>query len=202
LTTDQTDVNGDRLCIADWAKASFASATGDWRVQTLDLANGRRVGEWQNGYVWGRLRDFVPGYPETFVLEVMDQRVRFDQKSYNPKSFWVVAVNPDFTWQRLSELPVTVRPRIVVPAPNPLPYEGTTWRGIWEIAMRTDADGSTDIELQDGRWLGYSPQLCPETMTVQWFRRPTARPWLVSLLHPRWPYPLSHVGGNHVIHQP
>lgn len=51
----------------DCAKASFAPATGDWRVQMLDLADGRRVAEWQNGYVWGRLRNFVPGYPETFV---------------------------------------------------------------------------------------------------------------------------------------
>jgi hypothetical protein len=145
----------------DCAKASFAPATGDWRVQMLDLANGRRVAEWPNGYVWGRLRNFVPGYPETFVLEVMDQRVRFDQKGYSPKALWVIAVNPNFTWQRLGELPVAVRPRIVVPAPDPLPYEGTTgssWRGIWEIATRANADGSTDIELQNGRWVGYSPQ--------------------------------------------
>jgi len=145
----------------DCAKASFAPATGDWRVQILDLANGRPAGEWQNGYIWGRLRNFVPGYPETFVLELMDQRVRFDQKGYSPKAFSIVSVNPDFTWRRLGELPVAVRPRIVVPASDPLPYKdtmGSTWRGILEIATRTGTDGSTDIELQDGRWVGYSPQ--------------------------------------------
>jgi hypothetical protein len=143
----------------DCARASFAPATGDWRVQILDLADGRRVGEWQDGYVWGRLRNFVPGYPETFVLEIMDRRIAFDQKGYSPKALWVVAVNPDFTWQRLGELPAAVRPRIVVPAPDPLPDEGTTGSsslGISEIATGTDADGSTDIELQDGRAVGYS----------------------------------------------
>jgi hypothetical protein len=54
-----------------------------------------------------------------------------------------------------------VRPRILAPAPDPLPYQGTvgsTWRGILEIATRPDADGLNDIELEDGRWIGYSPQ--------------------------------------------
>ncbi|HEV7996510.1 MAG TPA: hypothetical protein VGP52_09655 [Stellaceae bacterium] len=143
------------------ADQKFAPATGDWQVQLRDLADGHRLARWPNGYVWGRLENFVPGYPETFLLEAMAERVPFDQKGYSPKALSIVAVNPDFTLRQLGALPVAVRPRILAPAPDPLPYQGTvgsTWRGILEVASRPDADGLNDIELQDGRWVGYSPQ--------------------------------------------
>ena len=142
----------------DCAKASFEAATGDWQVQLLDLANGRHVGQWPNGYVWGRIKNFVKGYPETFLLEEMGQQVRFDQSGYSPRTFWIIAVNPDFTWRRLGEVPAAVRPRI---ASGGIPDQGSTgssFQGIWDIVTRADADGLTDIQLKDGRWIGYSAQ--------------------------------------------
>ena len=144
------------------AKATWLPATGDWSVRTLNLDNGALVSEWKNAYVWGRVRDFVPRQAETFIVELMDERVRFDQRGHTPKQFMVAGIGPDFTWRRFGVLPVAIGPKMMMQPPSlTTPYEGTVGTSqykIVEIQTRPRHDGLVDIKLEDGRWVGYSAE--------------------------------------------
>ena len=162
----------------DCAKASFAPATGDWQFEMLDLADGRRVAEWHRGDVWGRLRNFVPGYPETFVSRSWISGSASIRKATALKLFgsWPsirISFGSDWGSCRLPCVRASssrLRTPYLLKALPDRPGAGSG-----RLRARTGGDGSTEIELQDGRWVGFflpDAKLCPETVTVQW--RPPA----------------------------
>lgn len=143
------------------AKTHAELATGDWNVKVLDLESGATITEQKNAYIWGRLTDFLPNVPETFLLERMRTKVRFDRKSYQPQQFDVVSITSDGRWHNYGALPHNALPVLIFPRPNTLPYSGpvgSSWRGIVEIESRSSAEGLTEIRMRDGSWVGYSQE--------------------------------------------
>jgi len=135
------------------------SMTGIWSAQALDLENGRGINQWPNAYFWDRVYNFVPGQREVFLVEPMPNPVRFDQKGYSPQPLMVAGIDANFRWQRFGSFPVAGRPHMTPSTPYWIPIGigvGASWRGVWSAVTRPRPDGLVDIQLQDGRWIGYS----------------------------------------------
>jgi hypothetical protein len=71
----------------------------------------------------------------------------------------VVGIDANFHWQQFGTFPVAGRPMLRPPTPYQILIGvgfGASFGDVWSTVTRRRLDGSIDVHLQDGTWIGYS----------------------------------------------
>lgn len=147
------------------AKNNHLTKYGKWTVQIVNATNGSLVNAWPGAYFWGRVEKFAPDQPFHFIVETFtsnSSKVRFDQVGHVPDSLSFSTI-PKSDWHFAHSgilLAPGSRPKIQSKygfygsAPRGV---GQTFAGIPELVVRdVDNDGYNDIQLENGKWVGYS----------------------------------------------
>lgn len=144
-------------------KTQAGTVYGKWAVHILDAGNGKDVVQYPNQYVWGDAPNVIPGQTQLLLVQQFTSRdgdVRFDQTGAVIDSLALVSIKDGPSLSVLASITSpSSAPKIAFTGYRGAYASGmgASWGGIPQLVLKDiDGDGLNDIELQDGRWLGYS----------------------------------------------
>jgi len=136
--------------------------TGKWSVHVRDADNGAEVASYANRYVWGEAPNVLPSGGNALLVQTFSSHggdVRFDQTGNSLDALAIEAVGNGPSLTELASIAAPpASPKVIQYSDGAYPPGlGSSWRGLTKLVLRDiDGEGLNDIQLRDGRWLGYS----------------------------------------------
>lgn len=154
----ESDMNEFRAC----AEAGVKKARGSWSVELRDAVSGAPAKSLPNAYLWGRVRDVLPARGELLLLEAMGE-LRFDRAGYEPSRFVLGEVGNDAKWVFYTELRKPgAMPKLdylecyASQSANQSSSPDASCGKPELVTKDVDGDGYNDVQLENGRWFGWS----------------------------------------------
>lgn len=134
--------------------AKNLAVTGVWGQMVLGASDGQGLTGSQQTYVWGMSTALLPGGEPLYLVETLPAKTPYDLRKH-PASALAVRALVSALWSTRGTFPVAGRPRIVSEAAHGSRGVGS-YTGFAELSLRDlDGDGLMEVELEDGRWVGY-----------------------------------------------
>jgi len=143
--------------------------TGHWSTRILDAETGVKVKDYPNLYIWGKAPSVIPNQADLLLVQQLrsnDGKVRFDQTAKSIDSFALVQLGTGaklttVATVRAPSSPPKISPHISNVVGNYYgsypPGVGSSFEGIPRLTLADiDGDDLSDIELQNGQWIGWS----------------------------------------------
>jgi hypothetical protein len=142
---------------------------GHWSANILDAKTGAIVRNYPNLYIWGNALNVVPNESNLLLAQQLTANggdVRFDQTAKSIASFALVKLASGPTLTTVATLAAPPAAPLIIPHVTNSeksyyggypPGIGSSQWGITTLILRDiDGDGFDDIELENGRWIGWS----------------------------------------------
>lgn len=134
--------------------AKNLAVSGVWGQIVLRASDGQGLTGSQQTYVWGTSTTLLPGDEPVYLVETLPAKTPFDLRK-QPVSALQVRALVGGLWAARGAFPVAARPRIVGRAARGARGVGS-YTSFAEFPLRDlDGDGLTEVETEDGRWVGY-----------------------------------------------
>ena len=149
-------------------------AQGKWSIHVLDALTGKNLGVFPNQYMWGDAPNVLPGMPQTFLEQQLTANggdIAYARTGDAPDALALVQLADGPSLKAVATVsgplpaPVVTGPREysngqsgnMGGGPALPPGTGSSYEGISRLVLKDiDGDGLNDIELKNGKWLGYS----------------------------------------------
>ena len=141
-----------------------ASQPGRWMLQVLDENNGSGVAALQDAYMWGYTDRLLPGGQLSIIVEPFAAPTPFARPRDTTRAMNIYALQSSPTWQfqGVGTFPIAGRPALRYDAydANPPAASQHMTGNFMHLRTRPNAvaGGLVDVQLENGRWVGYSPQ--------------------------------------------
>lgn len=141
-----------------------AARPGRWMLQALDETNGNGVAALPDSYLWGYSDRLLPGGALVFIVEPFAAPTPFARPKDSSRAMNLVTLQsaPAWQFQAAGSFPVAGRPALRSDPydANP-PLAGQHLSGNFmhlQTRPNDDAPGLVDVKLENGNWVGWSPQ--------------------------------------------
>ena len=136
--------------------AKNLKSRGSWAMQALRESDGAGLTGGTGNYIWGMSRSVMPGDVVAYVVEILPPSVAFDLSDQPIPRLEVRILNNEGAWQGVGQFPVAGRPKMSVRYPGGA-YGVGSYTTYTDLTLRDiDSDGLSEIQLNDGQWVGYS----------------------------------------------
>ena len=149
-------------------------AKGGWSIHILDALTGKELAIIRNSYLWGEVPNVVPGRAPTFLVQRFTANggdIAYNRSGDAADALTLVELASGPSLKTVATVPSPL-PVPVVTGPREYsdgqsgnmgggpalpPGTGSSYEGISRLVLKDiDRNGLNDIELKNGKWLGYS----------------------------------------------